>query len=155
MRKDGHKGYVRLTDRIIGKKMLGQGPGGKLIPLFGNSFDQSDVDGAARGLESHLVGPGAKAQELERRVARFLGFEYLARGKEEHEGPAAPRVDELALGAVGAEETADELVGVEERVKHAGEGVSTSRRRRRPAGSRCPERPALDGECGRPRQTGP
>jgi dTDP-4-amino-4,6-dideoxygalactose transaminase len=44
--------------------------------LFRNLFDQSDVDGVARVLESHLVGPGAKAQELERHFARFLGFEH-------------------------------------------------------------------------------
>jgi aminotransferase len=39
-------------------------------------FDQSDIDGVARVLESHLVGPGAKAKELERHFARLLGFEH-------------------------------------------------------------------------------
>jgi aminotransferase len=76
VRKDGHKGYVRLTDRFIGEALAGQGPGANLIPLFGNSFDQNDIDGVARVLESHLVGPGAQAKELERRVARLLGFEH-------------------------------------------------------------------------------
>ena len=76
VKKDGHKGYVRLTDRTIGEKILGQGPGANLIPLFGNSFDQSDVDGVARVLASHLVGPGAKAKELERHFARLLGFQH-------------------------------------------------------------------------------
>jgi len=76
VRKDGHKGYVRLTDRIIDEMVIGRGPEARLIPLFGNSFDQSDVDGVARVLESHLVGPGAKAKELERHFARSLGFEH-------------------------------------------------------------------------------
>ena len=76
VKKDGHKGYVRLTDRIIGELLAGHGPGANLIPLFGNSFDQSDVDGVARVLESHLVGPGAKAKELERGFAGLLGFEH-------------------------------------------------------------------------------
>lgn len=74
-RKDGHKSYERLTDRIIEEQILGR-PGASLIPLFGNTFDQSDVDGVARVLESHLVGPGVRAAELEGHFARFLGFAH-------------------------------------------------------------------------------
>lgn len=76
VRKDGHKGYARVSDRFIGEAIAGPGAGAPLIPLFGNSFDQNDIDGVARVLESHLVGPGAKAKELERHFARSLGFEH-------------------------------------------------------------------------------
>ena len=72
--KDGHKTYTRLTDRFIGERVVGRRPGATLISLFGNSFDQSDIDGVARVLESHRVGPGAKATQLERHVCQFLGF---------------------------------------------------------------------------------
>jgi dTDP-4-dehydro-2,3,6-trideoxy-D-glucose 4-aminotransferase len=73
-RKDGHKGYARLTDRFIGAAMADRKT--NPISLFGNAFDRSDVDGVAAVLESHLVGAGAKARELERCFARMLGFEH-------------------------------------------------------------------------------
>jgi dTDP-4-dehydro-2,3,6-trideoxy-D-glucose 4-aminotransferase len=74
VRKDGHKGYARLTDRFIAEAMAR--PGTPPIRLFDNSFDQTDVDGVADVLRSHRVGPGPKARELERRFAELLGFAH-------------------------------------------------------------------------------
>ena len=62
VRKDGHKSYTRVTDRFIAEAMAH--PESTPIPLFGNSFGQDDVEGVARVLESHRVGPGARATEL-------------------------------------------------------------------------------------------
>jgi hypothetical protein len=103
VRKDGHKGYARLTDRFIGEAMAGQGPGASLIPLFGNSFDESDVDGVARVLESHLARKkGSSRASFHKQKYRSRPIMGLKRNPPVERGARATR----APASAGARESA-------------------------------------------------
>jgi len=52
--------------------------GKKIISVFGNSFDQSDLKGVGKVLKSHLVGAGEVTERFEDEFKKKIGFKYAS-----------------------------------------------------------------------------
>jgi len=50
----------------------------RLISVFGNSFDKSDLRGVATVLRSHLVGAGEVTRQFEDRFKKRIGFKHAS-----------------------------------------------------------------------------
>lgn len=79
-RKDGNRGYTRLTDMVF-ERSPERRPGSRgskeYIPVFGNRFGENAVHDVRGVLDSHLVGgAGAKVVEFERLFAQRIGFAH-------------------------------------------------------------------------------
>jgi len=48
----------------------------KMISVFGNSFDDADVEAMKRVMDSHLVGMGDITKQFEQAFAQKIGFQY-------------------------------------------------------------------------------
>lgn len=125
--KDGNASYERATDGFLRELHADD-----LIPVFGNSFDERDVQAVREVLESHMVGPGDTARQFEQRFADVVGF---AHGAAATSGTNAFWLLARALGLDASTEVilpnihyfgianALELLGVPYRVCDVGESV--------------------------------
>lgn len=70
--KDGNNqdNYRRISNYTIGERLE------PMLSVFGNNFDQDDLDGMEEVMSSHLVGMGKVTQQFEKEFAAKIGFPY-------------------------------------------------------------------------------